>query len=59
MRHTMIVVDVARALGVTRQCVHLLDHELKPIRVGRIRMRLYDPDVVERFRVKRNREKSS
>ena len=49
----MTIADVARALDIGVVQVRRLDDDLAPIRIGKIKMRLYDPSTVDRVRKER------
>lgn len=57
MKHTLTSGPVSEILEMTRQSVRRHDAELQPIRSGRIR--LYDPDVVERVRARRAAQRNA
>ena len=47
--HNMTVADVASFLDLSTARVRQLDSRLNPIRVGKIKMRLYRQSVVEKY----------
>lgn len=57
--HKLTIHEVARELGLSTDRVRQLDDELRPVRVGTIRMRLYSVAAVERVRAKREASKGA